>query len=591
VGILEVNINMTKSKLFLLLLLIFSLGICNAQSLLKGPQKIAIDAKRNRLMVSNYVSGDIVQIDNKGIQSYFQKNAGFIDGIEIIGDVIYGVGRNRKIIGYDLESTRQVLDLSISGDPDKYLSSLCSDSDGHLFISCPDLNEIYHLRLSDQTYWVYAKGNGLNKPNGILLEKEKNRIVVIDDSPSPSLIHAISLTDSTVTTLAETSFDRPDGITRDKLGNYYIGGYYLPGLYKSNSEFNGGFELFFKGNNMVYPTYDPDDNSLLTTYYESDSWIRVPLMSSYSDTTMVSHGTAIMTYISSDEHSRSIWAMVKSIREMSRSYSNSKIYIVLAGKDYIPCNALKDDNIELLPLQMDSVFANYPLAIKAFAAAQVEEKVGDDIQTLIWLDPGVLVLNSLETLDLQGKYDIALRPVTLKNNIGIPPGTEPDGYWNPIYKASNLNYKKLPAVRTIAEEEVIQPYYNCEVYSVNPKLGICKEWAIQLTDLLKNNSYQKTACSTFLRQLFLHQAVFSAVATSTVKNERLKPLPLTSSYPFNQHDQLPSASRIKSMNELTVVIFDDAWDRIPTWEDKVPSSEPLKSWLNDTYLKYLNLQK
>jgi hypothetical protein len=455
---------MIKSKLSFLLLLVLSLHICNAQSLLEGPQKIAIDTKRNRLLVSNYGSGDIIQIDNKGIQSYFLKDAGFIDGTEIAGDVIYGVGENRKIIGYDLESSRQVLNLTIPGDPDQYLSSLCSDSTGHLFIS----------------------------------------------------IHAISLT---------------------------------------------------------------------------DSWTRVPLTSSHSDTSMASHRTAIMTYVSSDQQERSIRAMVKSVRELSRSYSNCKIYIVLADQNNTSCESLKDDNIELLPLQMDSAFADYPLAVKAFAAAQVEKNVGDDIQTLIWVDPGVLILNSLETLDLQGKYDIALRPVTLKNNIGIPPGTEPDGYWQLIYKINKLNYKKLLPVRTIADEEIIQPYYNCEVYSVNPKLGICKEWAIQLTDLLKNNSYQETACTTFLRQLFLHQAVFSAVATSKVKNNRLKLLPLTSSYPFNQHDQLPSASKIKSMNELTVVIIDYAWNKIPTWEDKIPSSEPLKSWLNDTYLKYLNMKK
>jgi len=304
-----------------------------------------------------------------------------------------------------------------------------------------------------------------------------------------------------------------------------------------------------------------------------------------------SPGTAIMTYVSSAEQERLIWAMIKSVREFGGSYRNSKIFIVLADQINQPCNSLKGDNIELLPLQMDTAFADYPLAIKAFASAQVEKNVGDDIQTLIWVDPGVLILNSLETLDLQGKYDIALRPVTLKNNIGTPPGTEPDGYWQPIYKANKLNYKKLLPVRTIADEEIIQPYYNCEVYSVNPKLGICKKWAIQLTDLLKNNSYQETACTTFFSQLFLHQAVFSAVATSKIKNNRLKLLPLTSSYPFNQHDQLPSASKIKSMNELTVVIFDYAWNKIPTWEEKIPSSEPLKSWLRETYLEYLNKDK
>ncbi len=274
-------------KFFLLLVLLISYEFAFTQNLLKGPQKIVIDAKRNRLLVSNYDSGDIVQIDSNGKQSYFYQNAGFVDGIEIVGDIVYGVGSNRKILGYDLRKPHKVFDINIPGDPEQYLSSICSDSNGHLFVSCPKLNAIYRIRLSDGAYSVFAKGNGLNRPNGILLENEKNRIVVIDDSPAPSLIHSISLIDSTVTTLKSTAFDRPDGIVRDKLGNYFIGGYYLQGLYKINSDFNGDFELFYKGNNIVYPTYDSRNNSLLVTFYNSNSWEKIPLPATHVENDLI----------------------------------------------------------------------------------------------------------------------------------------------------------------------------------------------------------------------------------------------------------------------------------------------------------------
>jgi hypothetical protein len=309
---------------------------------------------------------------------------------------------------------------------------------------------------------------------------------------------------------------------------------------------------------------------------------------SYSGKSSDSPGTAIMTYVSSAQQERLIWAMIKSVREFGCSYRNSKIFIVLADQINQPCNSLKGDNIELLPLQMDTAFADYPLAVKAFAAAQVEKRVGEYVRTLIWLDPGVLVLNSVETLDLQDNYDVALRPVTLRNDIGIPPGTEPDGYWKPIYKTNRLNHKRLHSIRTIVGEEEIQPYYNCEVYSVNPRLGICREWAIQLSGLLRNDIYQKTYCTTFLRQLFLHQAVLSVVVTSKVQKNRLKLIPLTSSYPFNQHGKLPSDRKITYLNELKIIIFDYAWAKIPLWENMIPSHEPLKSWLRETYLEYLN---
>jgi hypothetical protein len=248
-----------------------------SQTLLNEPQKAVVDATHNRLLVSNFATGDIIQIDNSGTQSYFVKEAGFVDGMEIVGDVVYGIGNNGKVLAYHLGTNAKVMDVTIPGTADDYLSSIASDGAGCLFISCPNQNTIYRMNIRTLKWWVFAKNNGLNRPNGILLEREKNRIVVIDDSKNVSLIHAISLKDSTVTTMATTSFNSPDGIVKDKGGNYYVGGYYLPGIYKIDPEFKTTPELFYKGSTMVYPTYDQATNSLLVTFYGTDSWGRIPL--------------------------------------------------------------------------------------------------------------------------------------------------------------------------------------------------------------------------------------------------------------------------------------------------------------------------
>jgi DNA-binding beta-propeller fold protein YncE len=244
------------------------------QNLLNGPQKIVVDAQRNRLLVSNANTGDLIQIDSAGNQSYFVREADFIDGIGIVGDIVFGVGSNRKIRAYNLATKQLVLDITLPGEPANYLSSITSDSAGCLFISCPFLNEIYRMKISDRSYWVFASNNGLNKPNGILLEKDKNRIVVIDDSPG-STIHAINLVDSTVSSLYSSSFYSPDGIIRDDSNNYYVGGYYLPGIYKIDSQFSKEAELFYQGTTMVYPTYDVRTHSILITHYDDNTWERV----------------------------------------------------------------------------------------------------------------------------------------------------------------------------------------------------------------------------------------------------------------------------------------------------------------------------
>jgi len=268
---------MKKTLLSIVVMLLVTLTV-SSQNLLKEPQKVVVDAKHNRLLVSNYATGDLIQIDNSGVQSYFVKEAGFVDGLEIVGDVVYGIGNDGKVFAFNLDTKVKVMDITIPGTADDYLSSITYDEAGHLFISCPNLNTIYRLNISTQKWWVYAKNNSLNRPNGILLEKDKNRIVVIDDSQNISLIHAISLKDSTVTTLATTSFNSPDGIVKDNDGNYYVGGYYLPGIYKIDPEFKQTPELFYKGSTMVYPTYDKATNSLLVTFYGTNSWGRIPLI-------------------------------------------------------------------------------------------------------------------------------------------------------------------------------------------------------------------------------------------------------------------------------------------------------------------------
>jgi len=262
-------------RIFLLTLLLPVSAAISAQNLLSGPQKIVVDAPRNRLLVSNYFTGDLVQIDSNGEQSMFIQGADLIDGMELVGDTVFGVGTDRKIRAYNLVNGEPVFALTLPGLPANYLSSITYDSAGHLFISCPLMNEIYRLRLSDRSIWVFAREQGMNKPNGILLEREKGRIVVIDDSPG-STIHAISLADSAVSTLCSTDFASPDGIIRDSRGYYYVGGYYLPGMYRIAPDFSR-IELFFEGESIVYPTYDRKSHSILIQHFDAGTWERVPI--------------------------------------------------------------------------------------------------------------------------------------------------------------------------------------------------------------------------------------------------------------------------------------------------------------------------
>lgn len=295
----------------------------------------------------------------------------------------------------------------------------------------------------------------------------------------------------------------------------------------------------------------------------------------------------LVTYAASAEQARSAAALVKSVRRFGGDESACGFKIVRVGAVEFSDAVFNDPHVEILPLDPAAAFLDYPLAVKAFAAALAEDAVKDSAGTLIWMDPGVLVLSGFSALRLDGDFDAAFRPVTLHNGIGLEPGAPPDAYWEPIYRVTGLSGRRLPRFRTIVDEIDIQPYFNCEVYALDPRRGICREWAALLTDLLRDETYQRTACSEFRRRLFLHQAVLSAVAVSRIRPERLKPLPLSSGYPFSQHVRLPAARRLSFLNDVSVVIFDETWSRDPQWMSRVPVLEPLKSGLLEIWREYL----
>lgn len=259
-------------------LLLPAVGV--AQNLLNGPQKIVIDVAQSRLLVSNYNTGDIVAIDSTGGQSYFVPAAAFVDGMEIVGNIVYGAASGRRIKGYDLSTALETMSIAIAGSG--YLSSLVADRSGFLFISCPLRNEIYKMRLSDGAYWTFVPTGALNRPNGMIFQEAGNRLVVIEDRANPRIM-AVSLSDSSVTPLLQTTLSGGDGIAQDVAGNYYVTGYYLPGVYRIDPAFSRPPEMIYAGSAIVYPTYDAGDNSLLVTCYDADTWARIPLDASGVD--------------------------------------------------------------------------------------------------------------------------------------------------------------------------------------------------------------------------------------------------------------------------------------------------------------------
>ncbi len=300
---------------------------------------------------------------------------------------------------------------------------------------------------------------------------------------------------------------------------------------------------------------------------------------------------AIATYCADYDQVCQAAALVKSLRRFGEIYSKCQVYVALGDTADFSTKPLRMNHVYFLPLKVDSMIAGYPLAIKAEAGALVEKVMPSRVKTLAWFDPETMILGSLHDLDLADGYDAALRPVFQVNKIGLAADEKPDAFWAGIISVTGLELEQWPLVETVLDQKTIRSYYNCEVFSINPRLGILQAWAGALRPLVSDTAFQRTACTTFLKRLLLHQAVLSAVISARIPAERMWMLPLTCAYPLNPYTNVPAEKAAASLNALTSVIFEDTWVRDPNWMNLIRIDEPLASWLNVTYQEFLSLRR
>jgi hypothetical protein len=257
------------------------------------------------------------------------------------------------------------------------------------------------------------------------------------------------------------------------------------------------------------------------------------------------------TYCLSYDQEKKASILIKGIRELGGRYSQCPVYVVVHDTTRYGFKALRQDNVILVQLTLPPDILNYPFAFKAFAAGKVEELItangtepDHSPATLAWFDPEALILAPPEDLDLGNRYQAALRPVYLFNGVGIKSDTVAGLYWGPVLKAAGVREDQLRGMNTEVDEVPVKSYFNCGIFSVNPYLGICRTWASVLREMIKDKTYQQTACTSQTRQIFLHQIVFSAVVVLKVNPDKIHRLPMNCGYPMELHNRIPDRKKI-----------------------------------------------
>lgn len=219
-------------KKLLFLALLFSQCISYAQTF-SGPESVEYDVANSRWLVGQRTSGKVLILNpaSGGLTELCTGMTAGPYGIEILGNVLYCCDGSR-VRGFDLTSGAAVFSVNLAAT---FLNGITSDGVDNLFVTDYSAKKIYRVNVVTSTFNQMA--TTVKSPNGIIYDGANNRCVFVTWGSSAP-VQAMSLVDSTISTLITTTLSNCDGITRDLSGNYYISAWGTSSLNKTDNIFS-----------------------------------------------------------------------------------------------------------------------------------------------------------------------------------------------------------------------------------------------------------------------------------------------------------------------------------------------------------------
>lgn len=202
----------------LVTLIVITLCFFSKSQTFSSPESVEFDQMNQRWLVGQNGSGNINIFEpSTGTLTPFAANIpSGPHGIEILGNTVYCCDGS-TIKGFDLSTGIQSISIAIAGSI--FLNGLTTDGANYLFATDFSGKKIYRVNPISGNYNVMQ--STVKTPNGIYFDGANNRCVFVTWGANAE-IQAISLIDSTISTLKATSLGSMDGITRDLDGNWYF---------------------------------------------------------------------------------------------------------------------------------------------------------------------------------------------------------------------------------------------------------------------------------------------------------------------------------------------------------------------------------
>ncbi|MCP4631377.1 MAG: T9SS type A sorting domain-containing protein [candidate division Zixibacteria bacterium] len=247
---------------FGVLLLTVVVAPTQAQNLLNNPESVVYDSLHNRYLVSNWATGDIVQIDEFGDQTYFDTTLTRIAGILNVRDTLFVASNLDPYVGlvaYDLQTDTMLFYLPVPSVG--LLNDLDYDTSGHIFMSDYWDHKLWRVDVGAMSCTLFV--DTLSWPNGVLCDIPNNRLLVVSNDPGLRTILGVDLTDGSVSIVANVNGYSGDGLSWDDRGYLYVSSWTYNCCYRYDTLFTNPPELVSSGHDAPADIYiNPRGNIL-----------------------------------------------------------------------------------------------------------------------------------------------------------------------------------------------------------------------------------------------------------------------------------------------------------------------------------------
>jgi hypothetical protein len=286
--------------------------------------------------------------------------------------------------------------------------------------------------------------------------------------------------------------------------------------------------------------------------------------------------TCFFTMARSHDEEKHARFLIRSLRAFGGELCNCPVLVFRVNLEGTAPLDFGFEDVHVMPLEVDKRLRDYWFGAKVTACFTAEALVGGDVRSLVWMNSQCLIVNPPDLFDLGTSLEAALRPVHIKN-IGLSVHEPGDDFWKGIYQTVGVD-EGLYDVETFIERDKIRPYFNSHLFSINPSKGVLRIWLEKFMNLVVDQDFQTGPCRDQTHQIFLHQAVLSALITKMIDWKKIYPLPAEYSYPMHLHQQVPLELRPPSLNSLVCPVYEGVYQH-PDTLNGLNVQDPLETWI------------